>query len=40
VYQLLTADQKAKLAEREAKRDQWMQQHDKDEAGPPDAPNE
>lgn len=39
VYQLLTPDQKTKLAEREAKRDQWMQQHE--QAGPPpDAPNE
>ncbi len=26
-YQLLTADQKTKLAEREARREQWMQQH-------------
>ncbi|MGA9041002.1 MAG: Spy/CpxP family protein refolding chaperone [Terriglobales bacterium] len=40
VYQLLSADQKAKLAEREAKRGQWMQQHENDQAGPPDAPNE
>ena len=39
IYQLLTPDQKTKLADREAKHEQWRQQHD--QAGPPpDAPNE
>ncbi|HEX4424242.1 MAG TPA: Spy/CpxP family protein refolding chaperone [Terriglobales bacterium] len=39
IYQLLTPEQKTKLAEREAKRNQWMQQHE--QSGPPaDAPNE
>jgi protein CpxP len=38
VYQLLTPDQKTKLAERQAKRSQWMEH---DQAGPPpDASNE
>jgi protein CpxP len=38
VYQLLTAEQKTKLAEREAKHQQWMQQR---EAGaPPDVSND
>lgn len=40
IYQLLSADQKTKLAEREAKHQQWMQQHEKDQAAPPDAPTE
>jgi periplasmic protein CpxP/Spy len=40
VYQLLTADQKTKLAEREAKRQQWMQQHEKEQASQPEAPTE
>jgi protein CpxP len=39
IYQLLTPDQKTKLAERDAKRGQWIRQHE--QAGPPpDAPNE
>jgi protein CpxP len=39
IYQLLTPEQKTKLAEREAKRGQWMQEHE--QAGPPaDAPSE
>jgi protein CpxP len=37
VYQLLTPDQKTKLAEREAKRGQW--QHQERPEPPPDAPN-
>lgn len=39
IYQLLTPEQKTKLAERDAKRGQWMEQHE--QAGPPaDAPNQ
>ena len=39
VYQLLTPDQRTKLAERQAKRTQWMQQPE--QAGPPpDASND
>jgi periplasmic protein CpxP/Spy len=39
IYQLLTPEQKTKLAEREAKRDQWKQQ--REQAGPPPAePNQ
>ena len=37
VYQLLTPDQKTKLAEREARRGQW--QHQGQPEPPPDAPN-
>jgi periplasmic protein CpxP/Spy len=39
IYQLLTPEQKTKLAEREAKRGQWMEQ--REQAGPPSAePNQ
>jgi periplasmic protein CpxP/Spy len=39
IYQLLTPEQKTKLAEREAKRDQWKQQ--REQVGPPPAePNQ
>jgi protein CpxP len=38
IYQLLTQEQKTKLAEREATRDQWMQQREQ-AAPPPDAEN-
>jgi periplasmic protein CpxP/Spy len=39
IYQLLTPEQKSKLAEREARRGQWAQQH-APAAEPPDAPNQ
>jgi len=39
IYQLLTPEQKSKLAEREARRGQWAQQHAQ-AAEPADAPNQ